>query len=209
MAGQCSSCSPRFSPPPTERDYPHGMNAKRGPGPVSPCVLRSSIRYHVGVSIERAIESQIRDAIAAGAFRGLPGEGKPLSVVEGEEFSGDMALGFKILRDAGMAPEWLMLGREVEKDEQELGEINRRHEALVSLAAREGDWQCYSTSLRYYRDQYERQARALRAKQDRYNLLAPGIRTQRPAIWVEYHLERFDARLRAAGAPESFIGGGA
>lgn len=165
------------------------------------------IRYHVRVSIDRLIETQIQEAIAAGAFSGLPGEGKPLPVVDGEEFSGDMALGFKILRDAGMTPEWLMLGREIEKDEQKLGEIDQRHEALTSLAASEEDWRRYSTSLRYYRSEYERQARALRAKQDRYNLMAPGLRTQRPAIWVEYHLERFDARLRAAGAPESFTGG--
>jgi hypothetical protein len=159
------------------------------------------------VSIDRLIETQIQDAIAAGAFSGLPGEGKPLPVVDGEEFSGDMALGFKILRDAGMAPEWLMLGREIERDEQALGEIDRRDEAVAALAASEHDWQRYFTSLRYYRAEYERQARALRNKQDRYNLLAPGIHTQRPAIWVDYHLERLDARLRALGAPESFAGG--
>ncbi len=168
-----------------------------------------TIGYDVAVSIDRAIEGRIQEAIAAGVFDGLPGEGKPLPVVDGEEFAGDLWLGFKILRDAGMAPEWLMLGREIERDEQKLAEIDAHHAVITDLAASDGDWEKYSTSLRYYHEEYERQARALRVKQDRFNIMSPGIRSQRPAIWVEYHLGRFEKRLRAAGAPETLPGGNA
>ena len=170
---------------------------RRGFGPVSCClcVRRPAIRYHVAVSIERAIEGKIQEAMAAGAFTGLPGEGKPLRAVEGEEFAGEMALGFKILRDAGMVLEWLMLARDIERDEEQLAAIDRHHEEAVVLAAAEGDWERYATSIRYYRAEYEAKARALRRKQDQFNINAPGIRSQRPAIWVEYHLQRLDARL--------------
>jgi len=185
------------------------MICETGLRPRSPCVPCFRIGYHVRVSINRLVEAQIEDAIASGAFSHLPGEGKPLRAVDGEEFSGDMALGFKILRDAGMAPEWLMLGREIERDREKLNDIDREQAALVAFAVGEDDWARYSTSLRYYRSVYEKQARALRVKQDRYNLMAPGIRTQRPAIWVEYHLDRLDSRLRAAGAPETLTGGSA
>jgi hypothetical protein len=49
------------------------------------------------------------------------------------------------------------------------------------------------------RAKYEKGAREIRKKQDRYNHDAPGFRTQRPGLWVEYHLERLTTREREAG----------
>lgn len=162
--------------------------------------------YHSGVSIERAIEGKIQEAMAAGAFSGLPGEGKPLPRVEGEEFAGDMWLGFKILRDGGMVPSWLMTAREIEVALASLEAVDRHHAATVALAAESGDWERYAASLRFYLAEYENQARAIRKKQEAWNIAAPGIRSQRPPIWVEHHLDRLSQRLREAGAPAWLTG---
>jgi hypothetical protein len=101
-----------------------------------------------------------------------------------------------------MLPAWLMLAREIEDDQRRLDELDARHAEAVALAAEWGDWPGCVRAIRYYRRAFEDAARALRKKQDRFNHDAPGIRSERPAIWVDYHLERLDRRLREAGAPD-------
>lgn len=162
--------------------------------------------YYLRMSIERAIEGKIQEAMAAGMFSGLPGEGKPLPKVEGEEFAGDMWLGFKILRDGGMVPPWLMTAREIEVALEQLEAVDRHHAEAVALAAASGDWERYAVSLRFYFAEYEKRARAIRKKQEAWNIAAPGIRSQRPPIWVEHHLDRLCQRLREAGAPARLTG---
>lgn len=156
------------------------------------------------MSIEKAIESQIQDAMAAGAFDNLPGAGKPLSFGEGEGLAGDNWLGFRVLQNGGMLPEWLNLAKEIEHDRERLDSIDAEHGALCEAAARSGDWDHYRRPIKRLRDRYEELARSLRKRQDRFNHNAPGIRSQRPAIWVEFQLDRLDRRPRDAGAPLGF-----
>ena len=49
------------------------------------------------------------------------------------------------------------------------------------------------------RARYAAFAHEIRAMQQRFNHDAPGTRSQRPEIWVEYHLERLDRRAAGAG----------
>jgi DnaJ family protein C protein 28 len=156
------------------------------------------------VNVDQLIESKIQEAIAAGEFDDLPGAGKPLPVVEGEQYAGDLWLGFKVLRQGGLLPEWLSLARDIEVAETRLRELDERHASVVALAAQTGDWPACASPIQHYRHAFEAAARALRSKQDRFNISAPGPRTQRPAIWVEHHLERLDRRAAAAmGPPEA------
>jgi hypothetical protein len=152
------------------------------------------------MSIEKAIESQIQDAIAAGVFDNLPGAGKPLALGEGENLAGDNWLGFRVLQNGGMLPEWLNLARDIERDRERLDALDAEHAALCEAAARTGQWESYLGRIQRLRARYEELARSLRKRQDRFNHDAPGIRSQRPAIWVEYHLERLDRRLDGAGS---------
>ncbi len=142
--------------------------------------------------------------MAAGAFDNLQGADEPLRFSAAEQLAGDNWLGFHILRNGGMLPAWLGLAREIEDDQRRLDVLDARHADVVAVAAETGDWPAYVRAIRHYRRAFEDGARALRKKQDRFNHDAPGIRTERPAIWVEYHLERLDARLRSAGAPDEF-----
>jgi hypothetical protein len=154
------------------------------------------------VSLDKVIESRIQEAMAAGAFENLQGQGQPFRFSPAEQLAGENWLGFRILQNGGMLPAWLMLAREIEDDRRRLDELDARHAEAVALAAEWGDWDGYARAIRYYRRTFEEGARALRKKQDRFNHDAPGIRSERPAIWVEYHLERLDRRLREAGAPD-------
>lgn len=152
------------------------------------------------MSIEKAIEGAIQDAMAAGAFKNLPGEGRPLAwSAEAEALAGDNWLGFKMLQNGGYLPEWLNQGREIELDLEKLALIEKNHGEYCDSARSPEDWARVASLVDRLRSRYEEKAREIRKKQDRFNYDAPGIRSQRPAIWVEYQLERLRNRERAAG----------
>lgn len=154
------------------------------------------ICYDRLVSIEKAIEGQIQAAIAAGRLSNLPGEGKPLP------WSGpadENWLGFKMLSNAGYLPEFLNLGREIELDLEALAVIDRNHREYCESAVSPAGWLRVGPVVDRLRTTYEERARAIRKKQERFNREAPGLRSQRPAIWVEFHLERLISREAAAG----------
>lgn len=152
------------------------------------------------MGFEEIVESRIQEAMAEGLFDNLRGTGKPLPPSYFAEAAGDNWIAFKVLQNGGMLPEWLLLGREIEQDEARLRRIDAEHAALVDAAAASGAWESYAPAIRIQRDRYADLATSLRAKQHRFNWDAPGPRSQRPAIWVEYHLERLDRRLADARA---------
>lgn len=154
------------------------------------------------MSLERGIEGAIQEAMAAGAFKNLPGEGKPLRINRQEQaFAGDDWLGFKMLENGGYVPEWLSLGREIELDLEALALIDRNHQDYCDHANTRAAWANAAPAVDRLRARYEEKARDIRKKQDQFNAGAPGIRSQRPGIWVEYHLERLQQRERNAGRP--------
>ncbi|MEP6871928.1 MAG: DUF1992 domain-containing protein [Anaerolineaceae bacterium] len=153
------------------------------------------------MSFEKVIESLIQEAIAQGAFDNLPGAGKPLPLDHQELMAGENWLGYKVLLNGGLVPEWLGLGQEIERDLQKLRQIESQHQSLIDLPAASGDWDRHRVALAHTFKRYEDHARSIRRKQDSYNLTAPGRLTERPALWVEHHLERLREALRTAGCP--------
>jgi len=154
------------------------------------------------MSIERSIEGAIQEAMAAGAFNNLPGAGKPLGFSrEQQAYAGDQWLGFKMLENGGYTPEWLSMGREIELDLERLAVLERNHSEYCEAAHSPEDWARIAPAVDRLRASYEDLAREIRKKQDRFNHHAPGIRTQRPGLWVEYHVERLVQREREAGRP--------
>lgn len=149
----------------------------------------------------QSVEAQIVDAIEAGLFDNLEGAGKPLRSLGADQFAGQDRLGFRVLGNNGFLPAWLELGKEIEQLQARLADIREGHAVLVARAHDSGDWAFYAPHIRVKRDQFEAQARQLRARQDQFNIDAPGPATQRPGIWVEHHLARLDAAVVSAGAP--------
>ncbi len=147
------------------------------------------------MSYLQAVEALLQDAVAAGQFSGLPGEGRPFSFKPEEGLAGDDWLGFKVLQNGGLLPEFLTIGRQVERLERELADIEARHANLALTAADPIAWDLAWPVLVQLRARFEETARALRSEQEQFNWQAPGHLSQRPTIWIEYRLERLDSRL--------------
>jgi DnaJ-like protein len=154
------------------------------------------------VSFEKVVESQIQEAIAEGRLSGLPGEGSPLPVDPLDALAGTDWLGFHVLRDGEMLPDWLDLARDVERDEESLADARDRFLALVRRSTESETWASSVDELRLLMEDFVERARQLRVKQDRFNVMAPGPATQRPGIWVEQKRRHLAGAMRGAGAPE-------
>lgn len=63
---------------------------------------------------ESVIDQIIRDGMAQGRFKNLPGEGKPLKLEEDEYTPPHLRLAHKILSDNDMVPEWIAEGKELD-----------------------------------------------------------------------------------------------
>jgi len=147
------------------------------------------------VSYLEAVEALLQDAVAAGHFSGLPGEGRPFTYKPEEGLAGDDWLGFKVLQNGGLLPEFLNIGRQVEVLEHQLADIDARHATLALTATDPVAWEVAWPVLLQLRQRFEETARTLRATQEQFNWQAPGHLSQRPPVWVEYRLERLDSRL--------------
>ncbi len=151
------------------------------------------------MGLEKLIESQIQEAMAAGAFDNLPGAGRPLPPPsDWEKLAGDNWMGFKVLQNANMVPEWLDLGREIERDLAELSRREARYLEICDAARTAENAAGFERAAAHALSQYEELAHTIRKKQERFNFKAPGPRSQRPPIWVEYQLERLLAAFPEA-----------
>lgn len=69
-------------------------------------------KLQVGPTWESIVERQIREAMEEGAFNALPFQGERLPL-EDDSAAGELALGFHVLRNAGVAPPWIETDKEV------------------------------------------------------------------------------------------------
>jgi hypothetical protein len=69
-------------------------------------------KLSVGPTWESIVERQIREAMEEGRFDELPYHGEPLPV-DDDSAAGERALGFRVLRNAGVAPPWIEADKEV------------------------------------------------------------------------------------------------
>ena len=118
--------------------------------------------------LETLAERRIAEAQRAGAFDGLPGAGQPLRLESEEHVPPEWRAAFHLLQQAGLAPEWIVLGGEIEAD---LAEARRQ------LAASDGG----ADARRHYRVEID----AINRKIDRFNLMAPLPSLQRRRLRPE------------------------
>jgi hypothetical protein len=132
---------------------------------------------------ESSIERQIREAQEAGAFDALPYQGEPLPPVD-DAYAGEQAAGFRILRNAGVAPGWI----EADKDaRRHLDERDR----LFERAARTG-----LLSRRGLRHRLEEVVRAYNAVVLRLNHDAPSDAQHRRSMDLGRELAHLDSIWR-------------
>jgi len=85
----------------------------------------------------KSVEQKIRDAMAAGEFDDLPGEGKPLDLDSYFRTPEHLRLAYHILKDAGFVPPELELKKEIDKlkalrDGAESGDERKRLERKIA-----------------------------------------------------------------------------
>ena len=88
-------------------------------------------KISVGPTWESIVERQVREAMEEGRFDELPYHGEPLPV-DDDSAAGERALGFRVLRNAGVAPPWI-------EADQEVRAMLADRDALLARAARVGE----------------------------------------------------------------------
>lgn len=93
---------------------------------------------------ESWIDQQIREAQERGHFDDLPGAGRPIDLTP-NPYAQEEELGYKILKDAGYAPEWIELDKAIRgKRDRARAVMARRWEwreaRLADLEARDDRW---------------------------------------------------------------------
>jgi hypothetical protein len=128
------------------------------------------------------IEKIIRDAQAAGQFDDLPYQGQRLPL-EDDSAAGEMASAFRILRNAGAAPEWIETDKEIRR-------LLAERDVLRDRAGRAGP---------LMRERYRKQLRALVTDINRLvfvlNHEAPSPRQHRRPLDAEHELADLEARF--------------
>lgn len=140
---------------------------------------------------ESWIDRKIREAQEQGAFDDLPGRGKPLDL-QGNPYAQDRELSFKILKDAGYAPEWIELDKAIrmrlERTRMALSRSWEWHQArLLELAGSDSRWasaererslNTWQTKLAHF----EAEIAALNGEIRVLNLMVPSPRFQRSRV---------------------------
>lgn len=92
------------------------------------------------MSLEKAVETIIKEAMERGEFADLPGKGKPLDLTAYFETPEEVRLAFSLLKNAGLIPEELTLLQEIAALREQLAsEIDdfRRKDLQKSIADRQ------------------------------------------------------------------------
>ena len=140
----------------------------------------------VALTWESLVERQIREAMEAGKFSGLPFQGEPLPK-EDDTYAGEWALAHHVLRNAGMAPPWI----EADKDVRALLD---RQQAMITRASSGGA----PSSFARQRDRaaLEELVLAVNAAVARLNAEAPTDRQHRRPLVLAEELARYDEACR-------------
>ncbi len=152
---------------------------------------------------ESWIDQQIREAQERGAFDNLPGKGEPLDLTP-NPYAQDRELAFKILKDAGYAPEWIELDKAIRgRLERARAMLARRREwlgaRLSELADRSDRWseaerQRMLTSWQKAVADFEEEIEAINREIVDLNLKVPSSRFQRSKIDAASEIARVEGQ---------------
>lgn len=69
---------------------------------------------------QSAIDRALQKASEEGQLTNLPGEGKPLKLDEDSHTPEDLKLAYRMLKEQGFAPDWIMQGQELDEQRARL-----------------------------------------------------------------------------------------
>lgn len=145
------------------------------------------------------IDEQLQKAIDEGRFSNLPGEGKPIKLDLDPNVPEHLRLAYKLLKDTGYAPEWIMHGQEIDVRRDELFENIKRgaraYKGALQDAQRDPNNGQQRTARAHQAWQVARQAfeeasKHLNREILSYNLKVPHGVTHKFPFNVELEIER-------------------
>jgi DnaJ family protein C protein 28 len=156
-------------------------------------------RKKPGDTWENHVEQQIREAMERGDFDNLKGTGKPLDL---RPYPGDPAqeMADKIVRDAGLAPAWIELEREIDDAQKAAADTLLRTwrwcEAARGDAIENPQW--LDAEWRKARDIYERRLHEINNKILSFNLHLPPplLHRQRARLRIDAEFKRLGIKER-------------
>jgi DnaJ family protein C protein 28 len=150
---------------------------------------------------EHAVEKQIREAIERGDFENLPGQGKALDLGDDPFTPRDWQLAYKILKDAGMAPDWIEQDKEIRAERQALASLLEERarwirERVVRKKTLPPDRMIVEHErVALVREQtcihFRERAADLNRQIDTFNLKVPSSRLHHPRIQIEEEIDKF------------------
>ncbi len=140
----------------------------------------------IGPNWDTLIERQIREAMDSGQFKELPHQGQPLPNDE-NPYAGDMALGFHVLKNAGVAPPWVEANKEV-------NDLLAKRDAILKRAAAGSAPSVFARK----RDRSAISDLVMRANRQiaKVNLEAPSAVAHRRRLDLDDELARYEAACR-------------
>ncbi|MBZ0301629.1 MAG: DUF1992 domain-containing protein [Anaerolineae bacterium] len=144
------------------------------------------------------VDQMIDEARAAGQFDHLPNQGGPLKFDDNPYTPSDMKLAHKILKENDLAPDWVMLGKDVDVLRERLLENMRKGLRAYEGALADADRsttpferrQRAELTWQRARAAYQTAAAKLNSEIVRYNLKVPPGIMQKGLFNVERELER-------------------
>jgi hypothetical protein len=150
---------------------------------------------------ESAVEKQIREAMERGDFENLRGVGKPLDFAENPYTPDEWRLAYKVLKDAGVAPEWIEQGKEIRDELRALTIFldahsrwqRERRAQLITLSPDKmiAEHKHLAQSIEKTCDLYRKRATAINKTIDTFNLKVPNMSLQITRLRIEEEIEKF------------------
>lgn len=150
---------------------------------------------------EDAVDKQIREAMERGDFDNLPGKGKPLDLDFNPFVPEEMRQAYRILENAGVAPDWIEQDKDIRAEKMALesmlrAQTRQQRQGTARFNTRAPDEIIAEHErLARLRDKFiarfRERAAALNKLIDTYNLKAPNSRVHHARIQIEDEIEKF------------------
>jgi hypothetical protein len=150
-------------------------------------------------------ERHIQEAIEEGKFDNLPGKGQPLNLEEDMSVPAHLRVANRILKNAGVLPDWMQLDAEIDRERAELGKAwtriereyaRRQTRALASAGTVPGDPEKRKLDfirwLAKERSNYIGAMKRVNTEILKLAMMAPSVSRPHLPVKVTEETERFD-----------------
>lgn len=155
--------------------------------------------------IGKIAESKIQEGIEEGKFDNLPGMGKPLELNDGDSLPLDVRMANKVLKNAGVLPEWIQVRHEITSEREEMARYRERMAAenikrrprleQQKLPAEHAAMRHFAEWHTRCRDNYLRRIKHFNTSVLKFSILAPSTAAPFRSMKVEAEMEAFDANF--------------